>query len=61
VTTYYAKKITAGKSREVKPGRNQAESSKKGYGSKRAVLPVMMMIIFIIGGNRLFRLEEFIL
>jgi hypothetical protein len=31
------KKITAAKSKEVKTGCNLAESSKEGYGSKRAV------------------------
>jgi hypothetical protein len=31
------------KSEEVKTGFNLAESSKVGYGSKRAVLPMMMM------------------
>jgi hypothetical protein len=35
------KKIVA-KSREVKTGFNPTESSKEGYGSKRAVLPMMM-------------------
>jgi hypothetical protein len=29
----------------VKTGCNLAESSKKGYGSKRAVLPMMMMMM----------------
>jgi hypothetical protein len=28
----------------VKTGCNLAESSKEGYGSKRVVLPIMMMI-----------------
>jgi hypothetical protein len=31
------------KSKEVKTGSNLAESSKEGYGSKRDVLPMMMM------------------
>jgi hypothetical protein len=30
-------------SKEVKPGSNMAESCKEGYGSKRAVLPMMMI------------------
>jgi hypothetical protein len=38
-------KIIVTKSKEVKTGCNLAESSKKGYGSKRAVLPVMMMMM----------------
>jgi hypothetical protein len=32
------------KSKEVETGSNLAESSKEGYGSKKAVLPVMMAI-----------------
>jgi hypothetical protein len=43
--TLLCKKITVAKSKEVKTGYNLAESSKKGYGSKRAVLPLMMMIM----------------
>jgi hypothetical protein len=34
--------MTAAKFKEVKTGCNLAESSKEGYGSKRAVLPMMM-------------------
>jgi hypothetical protein len=30
------------KSKEMKTGCNLVESSKQGYGSKRAVLPMMM-------------------
>jgi hypothetical protein len=46
----------------AKPGCNLTESSKEGCDSKRAnVLPVMLIIIFIICGNRLFRVEEFVL
>jgi hypothetical protein len=37
------KNIIAAKSKKVKPGCNLAESSEEGYGSKRAVLPIMMM------------------
>jgi hypothetical protein len=33
------------KSKEVKTGRSLAECSKEGYGSKRAVLPMMMMMM----------------
>jgi Na+/glutamate symporter len=31
----------------VKTGPNLAKSSKEGYGSKRAVLPLMMMMILL--------------
>jgi hypothetical protein len=31
----------------VKTGRNLAESSKEGHGSKRAVLPLMMMMMMM--------------
>jgi hypothetical protein len=41
------RKITVAKSKEVKTGSNLAESSKEGYGSKRAVLPMMMMMIHL--------------
>jgi hypothetical protein len=43
VTTLLYKKITVAKSKEMKTWSNLAGSSKKGYGSKRAVLPIMMM------------------
>jgi hypothetical protein len=33
------------KSKEVKSGCNLAESSKECYGSKRAVLPIMRVIV----------------
>jgi hypothetical protein len=39
------KKIIVAKIKEVKPGSNLAISSKEGYGSKRAVLPMMMMMM----------------
>jgi hypothetical protein len=39
------KKITVAKSRKVKPGSNLGGYSKEGYGSKSAVLPMMMMIL----------------
>jgi type IV secretory pathway VirB3-like protein len=32
----------------VKPGSNLAESSKEGYGSKRAVLQMMIMVIIFV-------------
>jgi hypothetical protein len=42
LTTLFYKKIIIVKSEEMKTGSNPAESSKEGYGSKRAVLSVMM-------------------
>jgi spore maturation protein SpmB len=47
LTPLLCKKITVAKSRQVKTGSNLAESSKEGYGSKRAVLPMVMMMIVI--------------
>jgi hypothetical protein len=38
-------KIAVAKSKEVKNGRNLADYSKDGYGSKRAVLSMMMMMM----------------
>jgi hypothetical protein len=32
----------------VKTGSNMAESSKEGYGYKRAVMPVMMMMVVVV-------------
>jgi hypothetical protein len=32
----------------VKTGCNLAESSKEGYGSKRAILPMMMMMMMMM-------------
>jgi hypothetical protein len=37
--------MTITKSKEVKTGYNLAEFSKEGYGSKGAILPMMMMMI----------------
>jgi hypothetical protein len=37
--------ITAAKSNKMKTGCNLAESSKKDYGSKRTLLPMMMMMM----------------
>jgi hypothetical protein len=45
------KKNTVAKSKEVKSGWSKtylAESFKDGYGSKRAVLPMMIMMMIII-------------
>jgi hypothetical protein len=42
------KKTSVAKSKEVKTGCNLAEFSKEDYGSKRAVLPVMNIIVAII-------------
>jgi hypothetical protein len=44
-TTFLCKKIIISKSKEVKPGCNMAESAKECYGSERAVLSVMMMLL----------------
>jgi hypothetical protein len=44
LTHLLCKKITVAKSKEVKIGSNLAESSKEGYGSKRDVLPMVMLI-----------------
>jgi hypothetical protein len=47
LTTLLCKnKYIVAKSKEVKSGCNMTESSKEGYGSKRAVLPTMMMSPF---------------
>jgi hypothetical protein len=45
LTTFLRKLIAVAKSKEVKTGCNLAESSKKGHGSKRAVLPIMMIYV----------------
>jgi hypothetical protein len=37
-------KIIVAKCKELKTGCNLNESSKEGYGSKRAVLPMIMMM-----------------
>jgi hypothetical protein len=42
------KKIIAAKSKEVKSGCNLVESSKEGYGSKRAILPTTMMMMMMM-------------
>jgi hypothetical protein len=44
LTTLLCKKIIVAKSKEVKTRSNLAELFKKGYGSKRTVLPMMMII-----------------
>jgi hypothetical protein len=41
------KKNTVATSKKVKTGFSLAESSNKGYGFKRTVLPMMMVMIFI--------------
>jgi hypothetical protein len=52
LTTLLCKKIIVTKSKEVKPGYSLAEYSKDGYGSKGAVLPmVMMMKTLVYIGN----------
>jgi hypothetical protein len=54
------KRITVAKSREVNTGWNLAESSNEDYGSKRAVLPMMMMMMTMIiwTGNKIIRLNK---
>jgi hypothetical protein len=42
--TLLCKKIIVMKSKEVETGSNMTESSKEGFSSKRAVLPVMTVI-----------------
>jgi hypothetical protein len=44
LTTSFCKKIIVVKSKEVKTRCNLAESSKEGFGSKEADLPVMMNV-----------------
>jgi hypothetical protein len=46
LTTLLCKKKIVAKSKEVKSGCNLAESSKKGYGSKGAVSPMIMVLIY---------------
>lgn len=41
------KKISIVKCKEVKTGCSLAESSKEGYGSKRVVLPMMMVVLYM--------------
>jgi hypothetical protein len=45
ITTLLCKKITVAKSKEVETSCNLAGSSKEGDGSKRAVLPVTIMMM----------------
>jgi hypothetical protein len=47
MTTLLCKRVTVAKFKEVKTGSNLAESSKEYYGSKRAVLPMMKMMIYL--------------
>jgi hypothetical protein len=46
--TLLCKNIIVSKSKEVKTGSNLAESSKEGYVSRSAVLPMMMMMMVIM-------------
>jgi hypothetical protein len=46
--TLLCKKIIVAKFKEVKTGCILAESSKKGYGSKRSVFPMMMMMMMMM-------------
>jgi hypothetical protein len=50
LTTLLCKKYILVKSKEVKTGCNLAESCNEGYGSKGAVLPVMMIMMNIVSG-----------
>jgi sensor domain CHASE-containing protein len=45
--TLLCKKMTVVKSK-VKSRSNLAESSKEGYGSNRAVLPMMVMMVVVV-------------
>jgi hypothetical protein len=47
LATLLCKEITVVKSKEVKTGWYLAESSKEGYGSKRAVLLIMTMNVIL--------------
>jgi hypothetical protein len=40
--------ITVAKSKEMKTGSNLAECSKECYGSKRAVLPMLVMTMMMM-------------
>jgi hypothetical protein len=40
-------KFIVARSKKVKTGSNLAESSKEGNGSKRAILPMMMMTVVL--------------
>jgi hypothetical protein len=46
--TLLCKKIIVSKSKEVKPGCNQAESSNEDCGPKMAVLPIIMIMMMIL-------------
>jgi hypothetical protein len=50
VTTLLYKKRVVEKSKEVKTGSNLTESSKECYGTKSAVLPLMMMMNPVYSG-----------
>jgi hypothetical protein len=47
LTTLLCKNNDCAKWKEAKTGSNLAESYKQGYGSKSALLPMMMNIIMI--------------
>jgi hypothetical protein len=48
LTTLLCKKNTVAKPKEMKTGCNLAESSKEDYGSKRAGLPVMTVMMIMM-------------
>jgi hypothetical protein len=50
--TTLLKKIIIAESEEMKTGSNLAEFSKEGYDSKRAVLPIMMIIVLMEINNK---------
>jgi hypothetical protein len=48
LTTSLNKKNIVAKSKELETGSNHVQSSKEGCGSKRAVLPSMMMMVVVV-------------
>jgi hypothetical protein len=52
--TILYRKIIVAKTKEVKTmwSSNLAESSKEGYGSKRAVLPMKMMMMVVMSSEK---------
>jgi hypothetical protein len=47
-TTLLCKRSIVAKSKEMKTGCNLADFSKQSYGSRNAVLPVMMMMMMMM-------------
>jgi hypothetical protein len=48
LTTFSVKKIIIAKFKEAKPGCNLAKSSMEDYGSERAILGMMIMMMIMI-------------